>query len=153
MTKISKMKGSFIVLILFMVAACANMQSPFLDGSAELQKAGATQSADPERVLGASYITIKALRAGTKKDYVYGLAGAMDSAASDSMTNGMLEGALKTYVAKHAKYPEDKMLANYFIAKLAVKTDRVALPLSPEQKRILILYAETITDTARDFSG
>jgi hypothetical protein len=147
------MKYSFIILILMLVAACANIQSPFLDGSADLQKTGATQSADPERVLGASYVTIKALRAGTKKDYVYGLADALDAAASGGMTNGMLEGALKTYVAKHAKYPEDKILANYFIAKLAVKTDRVALPLSPEQKRILNLYAETITDTARDFDG
>jgi len=147
------MKYTFMIFILLLVAACANLQSPFLDGSAEMQKAGATQASDPERVLGASYVTIKALRAGTKKTYVEGLAGALETAARGSVTNGALSTTLKVYVEKNAKYPEDKMLANYLIAKLGVKTDRVALPLSPEQKRILALYANTLRDTARDFDG
>lgn len=145
------MKYAFILLVSFILAGCAGVPSPFMDGGAEWQTEGATKQNDPERVLGASYITIKALRAGTPSEYVVGLAGALDTAASGSVTNGALSTALESYVESKAKHPEDKMLANYFIAKLSVKTDRVSLPLSAEQKRILKLYADTLRDTVRDF--
>jgi len=132
-----------ILLVLFLTA-CAGIPSPFMDGRAELQVSGATKNLDPERILGTSYATIKALRAGTSKSYIEGLASTLDTLASGDALNGAIEGTLKTYVAKKAKYPEDKMLANYFIAKLQVKTDRLAMPLSPEQKRVLGVYADAL---------
>lgn len=145
------MKQLLSFLMVLMLAGCAGTPSPFMDGSAKLQVAGATKDMDPERVLGASYVAIKALRAGTSKSYINGLAGVLDTAANGSATNDVLENALMDFVKKKAKYPEDKMLANYFIAKLQVKTDRISLPLSPEQRRILLLYAGTLRDTAKDF--
>lgn len=144
------MKYLIIILLALGLLGCA-VQSPFTSKDKSLQVSGATAANDPERILGASYITIKALRAGSKIDYILGLAKILKAASTGNVTRGALSNLLENYIASKAKHPEDKMLVTYFMAKLQLKTGDITLPFSPEQKRVLVVYADALKDAVKDF--
>ena len=140
------------------LSGCAGMQSPFTSSDPALHVEGATKSVDAERELGMSFMVIKAMRAGTPQKYVTGFARTIEDLVNSEkgVSNAGLVAGLRSYVDKHAKYPEDRIMANYLISKLNsnMSKDAIKAPksiLSPEQRRITLLYAKVMKDTANTF--
>lgn len=149
------MKKKILVLLTsLLLTACGTFQSPFINTTPELQVLGSTKASDPERVLGTSFITAKYIRAGDEQRrlaYAKGLADTLDTLISDNATGGFLQSAVGEYVGKYATNPEDKQISDYLLAKLAVKTETLTLPLSPEKRRVIGVHAKAIRDTVENW--
>lgn len=146
-----------VLVVVFLLTACGG-KSPFLDPDESLQTEGATMSLDPDRVFWSKYLTRKYLNAARpgdeanrRADFVAGFTDSLRVVTEPATAGSTFKDKLVDYIASQSSDPEDRDFAEYFVTKLAPSPDRLKLPFTPEQRRVILLYANTIDIALKDW--
>ena len=145
--KLTILIAALLGAALLLLPGCA-VQSPFVDPSVEDSRV-----MDPERDLAATFLGAKVVRAGNREIVERTVNVLNGVAASEGSTGSVLNDALSGLLDQYVKYPEDRALVEYLIAKSVSMLPDVGAVLTAEQRRVLTVYANSLQEVLDDQSS